>query len=423
MRSFLIVLQLCLLSQVSFSQSRLEKWFAGNSCAISADPTSSEYDDLDCIARAIGERDIVMLGELNHGDGTAFEVKSRLVKYLVGKLGFTVVGFEGDYFAIADGWNNLMENKLSFTEFSQSCISGIWSNSRQCAEMFSFLGNQSQLGNVELMGFDNQVVSLYSKANLKAKLSTILPQAIKDQLGQGKIDRYLKLLDSLTGYRQPIDSVHWNYLLETSDQVISFLEAANSEDGHLLTTLNCIRSFSAQAKHTWQNPTDYMKGANLIRDSQMARNLNWLIENKYKGRKIIIWAHNYHIKRNDEVVNRAWNMPNSMGYYLSEFPGYADRIYSIGFTTYGGYSAMSIFNAPKEEIRQPTSNSVEAWLHNAGFDFAFFDLNQVRIDQKRVNYKYYMNVTNNNQVKTKWHFVYDGLVFIDTMKPSIMEAK
>jgi erythromycin esterase-like protein len=46
------------------------------------DPAETSFSDLMPLKHDIGDRRIVVLGEPTHGDGTAFQAKSRLVKFL-----------------------------------------------------------------------------------------------------------------------------------------------------------------------------------------------------------------------------------------------------------------------------------------------------------------------------------------------------
>lgn len=71
------------------------------------DATSDDYGDLAAFGQAIGDARVVMLGEQDHGDGPAYQAKTRLVKYLHERKGFTVLAFESDFYGLTTGWDKL----------------------------------------------------------------------------------------------------------------------------------------------------------------------------------------------------------------------------------------------------------------------------------------------------------------------------
>ncbi|BAD39645.1 hypothetical protein [Symbiobacterium thermophilum] len=56
------------------------------------------------VAQAIGDAQIVLLGEQNHGDGDAFAAKVRLVEYMHRHHGFDVLLCEACFFSLTRTW-------------------------------------------------------------------------------------------------------------------------------------------------------------------------------------------------------------------------------------------------------------------------------------------------------------------------------
>jgi erythromycin esterase len=69
------------------------------------------------------------------------------------------------------------------------------------------------------------------------------------------------------------------------------------------------------------------------RDESMARNVKWIVDTAAKGTRVVLWAHNGHVNRQQHRPFRA------MGSYLDEWYGKDHLV--VGFATNrGGYTAV-----------------------------------------------------------------------------------
>src|SRR5690348_11659139 len=104
MIKFLIVL----LFPISIKAQGIEEYVRNHTSAIQTiDPDQTNFADLLPIGKAIGDARIVFLGEHDHGDAPTFLAKTRLIKYLHEQMGFDVLAFESDFYALTQGWDHL----------------------------------------------------------------------------------------------------------------------------------------------------------------------------------------------------------------------------------------------------------------------------------------------------------------------------
>jgi erythromycin esterase-like protein len=85
--------------------------------------SDTDYTDLQSLASSIGNARIVILGEMDNGDGETLKAKTRLVKYLHQKLGFTVLAFESDF----NGVNWIWETRKNGYAALQA-VTHIWTD-------------------------------------------------------------------------------------------------------------------------------------------------------------------------------------------------------------------------------------------------------------------------------------------------------
>src|SRR5215467_5452446 len=72
-------------------------WIRTSAIALNTVEPGQGFADLNRLGGLIGNARIVSLGEATHGTREFFQLKHRLLEYLVAELGFTVFGIEANY--------------------------------------------------------------------------------------------------------------------------------------------------------------------------------------------------------------------------------------------------------------------------------------------------------------------------------------
>ncbi|MBS1578022.1 MAG: erythromycin esterase family protein [Bacteroidetes bacterium] len=402
----LLILFLIFPATVSFGQRKIKEYVLHNTVPISTiSPDSTNYDDLSIIGNSIGNAQIVMLGEQDHGDAATFLAKTRLVKYLHEKKGFNVLAFESDFFGLNNGWDNLDKSNLQIDSFIKNNILSLWAYCDACKDLLYEYIPQTQKSSVPIIvtGFDNQTVYTYSRNSLIEKLDSVLRklEIPMTQLANYKSE-VLPQLDTLV--------TKFGYQIPTQD---FFKECGN--------TLNIIKEqvkSKISDESFWSLVIDNLIALNWeeynfkknksIRDKQMALNLKWIIQSKYPNQKVIVWAANNHVA--------AYSDKNytSMGQYLASDTSLSSKIYSIGFTSYEGKGGR--LWEKKFTIGKPKNNSLESWISNS-FQYAFIDFTNYNRSFPNANEEFNMRGWRYWTFKKQWNKIFDGIFYIKEMYP------
>jgi len=424
--SGLIILAICFLTAFSISQSygqtSIETYTKQKSAEIkTTEPTDENYGDLGPVGDAIGDSRVVMLGEQGHGDGTTFSAKSRLVKYLHERKGFDVLAFEGDFFGLNAGWDGLKKDPVSIDDFVLKNVYMVWSLCESCSYLFyNYLPNTYKSDkNLIISGFDCHQYQPFSLKNLPKMLDSVLEH---DDLPITKEANYsseiLPLINSsLTWVQQTPQKVK----IEAINQGINYLDRIKQqliakEGGdnfwvlvadNMIEQANDAKEQLATGKITVNN-----------RDAQMAKNLAWLINTKYKDRKIIVWAANSHIARsltsvNDTIFKTARPMTEDLIPLLSN----KEKIYILGFTSFAGTTHR--FGRDARDFKQADNNNFESWMNEKKYSFAFLDFSSFNAENINSNEKFPMAPLGHFSVDGLWNKIFDGIFYIQQMSPCV----
>lgn len=103
-----------------------------------------------------------------------------------------------------------------------------------------------------------------------------------------------------------------------------------------------------------------------------------------------------------------------MGYYFSQDPQLAAQTYIMGLTCYEGAGGLTI-NDIIEKVTKPQKNSIESWMQEKNYPYAFVDL--TGWGDKDV--PFYMKTYINKASQLPWNRFYDGVLYIKEAKPCV----
>lgn len=405
------------------------------------------YDDLEPLAGAIGSARLVLLGESSHGSGSDFKAKVRLIKFLCQRMDFDVIVWESGFHAM-EQVNAALRSMGDPVAAAKQGIFTIWSDTREVAPLFKWV-QASWLSRrpIEMAGFDTQMTAAGAEELLFEDMRQFAAASPDVELGRtikADVERAIsayKKIGATPGSQAAVSTVGEavGSILDLVGRHRRLFEQTNGSRklsfiGRALENLRCLAELRYEAAQgtpgavgvKLKDPTAFFNR----RDQENARNIRWLLDVGYPGRKIIVWAHNVHIcksafgpkfgpltqqSRADSMVPMGQLIANRMQH----------DCYCIGFTSYDG--SDSWVTAPKSApIPAVPADSLEARLHAIGRPYGFINLRGRKswpddISKQRIFVPEPGNSSNTPDgifALPKQISIFDGIFFIDRMTPA-----
>jgi len=325
------------------------------------------------------DKKVVFLGESNHYVGSDLLAKTEFVKYLVLEKGYKDIAFEADFFSL-------------YYDHNKSNLYPFWSKSVQCKELFDFLEDHE----VTIWGFDNQLNAGYTYHNFTSNLTKFFND---NSINVDK--RFIELTDNFfqntdrNNSSEIVGKSNLEYLIEEIDQLLK--NSSVIQDQLWTQFLESYKSYiMISSTH------NITKEKTFIRDSQMGKNLDFLV-NSMPDKKIIVWLHNAHMAKYDTLVVPGENMG-------------AQFVKSNPITSY--HIAFSAIHMPYRKSRRINRDSNDEsnllnLLPTTEKNY-FMDARQIISDRPEYADKEFegMFYVKDDKVKTNWLKQYDALVFI-----------
>lgn len=293
---------------------------------------------VDGVVNAVCQKQIVLLGELpTHGEANTFDAKARIADRLIAQCGFAAILFEAPIYDFI-GLERAAGTRTATPEQLDNAIGRFWWT-RELTPWRRALFEAATQQRVVVGGLDDQVsiTSHYAKAALPRLIAAASSASTATECQQ-TVSRHVDWTYNTTNpfdepeqlrlqqcARNAADAAATNRALDAADRVMleSFARYADRQRG----------------------------GATSGRDESMYRNLVWYLERLPANSRVVVWTATVHAARQRGSLSEV-----PLGARLVERWG--DRVSSVGFTAYAGYTSRAA--RPASPISDAPAGSLEA---------------------------------------------------------------
>jgi len=376
-------------------------WARQNAIPVATTEPGQGFDDLQPFKEMVGSARVVGLGESIHAAHEFFEVRHRLLEFLVEEMGFTAFAMEAAPFAEAVQINEYVVGLREEPDSWQGdWFSGVFGAQRELQELVRWMrrynDDPTHDRKLHFYGIDliaqfvsplkpiegvwrylEEVDPTYADSSRR----TLLP-LIEPFLGQGGGVRWV----SVDAYSLLEEEQRNAYTTAIADLIarmetwrVYYIERSSVERyewayRHAVSSRQADRRFREWAADPLTVPGRVAREGGpgegvSSRDLTMAENLVWALEREGPEGRIVLWAHNAHLQKYPWVGQGARG--TVLGEYLESMVG--DEYLSVGFTYSQG--APSGWVSYQTEVSKPAPpGSLDAAMAQVGLPIFVLDL-------------------------------------------------
>lgn len=388
-----------------------EAWVRANHHPVRSITATRDFSDLQFLKPILAGKRVVQLGESGHGVREFNLAKVRLIRFLHEEMGFDVIAFESGLYECwrADAVVGTEANR----DVMRNCIFGVW-HTEEVLPLFAYLA-ETRRGSrpLTLAGFDTQISSRVGSADRPAFFRDLVAEV--DTAYARRVytmdTAFVRASGGQPGFGDYVVA-NQAAVLAGYDTLARFFErngAAIAGGDPLRARAVLVARQAAWSAGEFARQVLPGDGS-AVRDPGMARNITFLLRELYPDKKIIVWAHNAHIRHAGGATTYAPS--NHMGTYVAE--RHRAELYTVGLYMYRGISASNTRQVLTVTPHEP--GSLESVLYRTRKRYAFVDL----LGQARTAGSAWMfqPVTAKEWGQFAYKMVprdqYDGILFIDS---------
>jgi erythromycin esterase len=346
------------------------KWAKQTAVPLASTGSPNDFRDLRSLRKAIGEARVVGLGEAARRVQEFYEVRTRLLKYLVEELGFTGLAMETG-FAEAIKTNDYVLGRIGEPANWQDWFTFGYGDELETQAMLRWMRQYNQdshhVRKIHFYGVDVMVPYSSPETALNVTFTYLdkvdpafvssptrrdLEDLVHKFLGSGStranmeksFKAYAKLASTdrneytaaIRGLLARFEDNRVDYIGRSSEEAYEWARHAAVAARQLDTTYRADLA-GAQPGEQFEavNPVSIWEA----RDAAMLENLTWALQQEGKSGRLMLWAHNAHISKGSVPSSRSdvvglWEQGPRLGLLLNK--ALVESYFSIGTTFYGG---------------------------------------------------------------------------------------
>lgn len=342
-------------------------WLDANGKPFEGPHLSLPHQELEFMRALVGDARIVSLGENTHGARDFFEMKARLLRFLVEEMGFNTFGIEATWpeARLLDRYVRTGEGDAR--ELLQGLFFWTW-RTESVLEMIEWMRAHNEAGgDVGFHGFDMQFPGL-ALENVRAYFREVDPDRV------GIVNEHIQCLDAFANDergRFPTRRYASQPLAYQRDCAASLQEVRN------LLFLRRAQYEAASGTDAFEVALQSLRVAvqyhldetgEQDRDESMAENVGWISDRIGPDGRMVLWAHNYHVSTQE----------GAQGHFMRQ--AFGDDMVVVGFShARGHFTAITRTGSQyrglaEHELDEPVEGSFESYLERASAPRFVLDL-------------------------------------------------
>ncbi|HYO46562.1 MAG TPA: erythromycin esterase family protein, partial [Gemmatimonadota bacterium] len=353
----------------------VKQWLADHAIPLRTVEAGHGFEDMQPLKEIVGNARVVALGEATHGSREFFQLKHRMLEFLVSEMGFTVFAIEATMPEAFD----INEYVLTGDGDPAKALAGLyfWTwNTEEVLDLIEWMreynADPRHSRKVKFYGFDVQSAPRAVRVTLDylRLVDPVEARAAERQLAV-LANPYTeeKFVTLSQEERESAASTVRAVLRRFDDRRVEYVSRTDSTAWALARQHARIAAQNIEIKFRFETPNGF-----LARDSVMAENVRWILDHEGPEAKVVIWAHNGHVSTG----------PGWMGAHLREALGTDMVVFGFAFNQ-GSFQAiempMPLMGGLRSFTLSPAPDgSLDGMLAAAGLRLAAIDLRKLPSD-------------------------------------------
>ena len=351
--------------------ARLQQWLSQAAQPLSTldAAQSADQQDLNAFGAAIGNARVVVLNEDTYADKNAYELMNRLVQFLHQKKDFDVLLIESAMFDVEGVWRSALDKNASVVELAPGRVFYMYSQTDASRKVLAYLDEARKSERpLTLAGFDIPLAGTTSIKELLPALTQYLQNKGSKIPAQANWNEYRQVAQrAIELNSQGMDLTQFNAVtaqLKTElcqDTAPANVATLRESAGWWCQQVKSIAAGVGRQQHTDDVNYDY-------RNPTLADNVQWLIDQPFAGKKVIVWTNSSHGMPQVSGVEPASKQPiYSMGWHIKQRLG--EQVYNVKIAALGGQTNKYWDAGVQDVVLAP--NTVEFLLKQANLQQGF----------------------------------------------------